>query len=446
MKYSGNSLLGQVPKNWSVKRLKNTGCLYGGLTGKAGDDFNVNDGDDYMLYIPFTNIFNNFVIDTSNLHKVRIDPKETQNLVMRNDLLFLMSSEDIDGVGKPAIIESQIENLGLNSFCKGLRINNTSVFCKFLFYYLLSHPARELVRREAKGFIRINLRQDKLACTPVLLPPLPEQQRIAAYLDEKCADIDNLVSVEEGMIEELQAYKQSVITEAVTKGLDPDTPMKNSGVEWIPFIPATWAVEPLKANFEFGKGLPITKEDLRETGEPVISYGQIHAKFNTGTTTRPELLRFVSSSFVETNPQSLTQRGDFIFADTSEDTDGCGNCAYIDTDYPVFAGYHTIIARPKNEKIGKYFAYLFRTDYWRNQIRCRVAGIKLFSITLKILAHNTVIIPPVQEQQRIAAYLDEKCADIDALIAIKRGKIEELKEYKKSLIYEAVTGKIDLSA
>ena len=161
-------------------RLKNVGFLYGGLTGKTGDDFNVeDDNESYMLFIPFTNIFNNSIINPNQLYKVKVSNDENQNLVQKNDLLFLMSSEDYDGIGKPAILEDSIDNLGLNSFSKGLRITNQDIYPKFLFYYLSSHVSRELVRREAKGFIRINLRQDRLHCCKIILPafmsskPLP---------------------------------------------------------------------------------------------------------------------------------------------------------------------------------------------------------------------------------------------------------------------------------
>ena len=136
-KDSGIEWIGQIPKEWEVCRLKNVGYLYGGLTGKAGDDFNVGDEDtSYMLYIPFTNIFNNDTINPDQLFKVKIESGEVQNLVQKGDLLFLMSSEDFDGVGKPAIMEEQVENLGLNSFCKGMRVTNSETNSKYLFYLL----------------------------------------------------------------------------------------------------------------------------------------------------------------------------------------------------------------------------------------------------------------------------------------------------------------------
>ena len=125
--------------------------------------------------------------------------------------------------------------------------------------------------------------------------------------------------------------------------------MKDSGIEWIETIPQGWDVARLKALFSFGKGLPITKDNLVENGNAVISYGQIHSKINTGTKVLPALIRFVDDSYLTNNPQSLVHKSDFIFADTSEDLDGCGNCAYIHEEMLLFAVYHTIILRAKED-------------------------------------------------------------------------------------------------
>lgn len=214
---------------------------------------------------------------------------------------------------------------------------------------------------------------------------------------------------------------------------------KDSGIEWIETIPQGWDVSRLKALFCFGKGLPITKENLVEKGNAVISYGQIHSKINTGTKVLPELIRFVDDSYLTSNPQSLVHKGDFIFADTSEDLDGCGNCAYIHEEMLLFAGYHTIILRSKEEADNRYLAYLFKTDSWRSQIRSKVSGVKLFSVSRKIFADASVILPPCHEQRSISDFLDCKCAEIDAVIERTKATIEEYKKLRQAIITDAVT-------
>lgn len=205
-------------------------------------------------------------------------------------------------------------------------------------------------------------------------------------------------------------------------------------------IPSDWSANKFRQVFSFRKGLSITKDNLVDEGVPVISYGQIHSKLNTGTGLNDSLIRFVPETYMKTSADCLARYGDLVFADTSEDYDGIGNCALIDTEAPIFAGYHTIIARPIGTHVdSKYFAYLFQTDLWRAQIRSGVMGIKVFSVTQKDLRETMIFLPPLSEQHAIAAYLDRKCGQIDEIIADLQRQIECLQSYKKSLISEVVT-------
>lgn len=224
--------------------------------------------------------------------------------------------------------------------------------------------------------------------------------------------------------------------------------MKDSGVEWIDEIPESWSIVRLKQVFSFRKGLSITKDNLVEKGIKVISYGQIHSKSNTGVCLNDSLIRYVGEEYLETGEKCLVKKNDFIFADTSEDLDGAGNCVYIDSNEDIFAGYHTIILTPINSKSmneWKYFAYLYKTDCWRSQLRSRVSGIKLFSITQKILKQTEVILPDTKEQKKIVNYLDKKCTQIDEIIEKEKQVIERLKEYKQSVITETVTKGLNLN-
>ncbi len=214
---------------------------------------------------------------------------------------------------------------------------------------------------------------------------------------------------------------------------------KDSGTGWLEKIPSHWKIVSFKRLFSFGRGLSITKADLVEEGIPVINYGQIHSKQNTGTRIEQHLLRYIPESYTEGYESSRVNSGDFIFADTSEDLEGCGNCVYIDKDYLLYAGYHSIIAKSIQSDDNKYLAYLFKTDCWRSQIRSSVYGVKVFSVTQSTLNDSTVILPPIEEQMTIASYLDQKVGQVDAAIAEKEQMLEDLKAYRSSIISEAVT-------
>lgn len=215
--------------------------------------------------------------------------------------------------------------------------------------------------------------------------------------------------------------------------------LKDSGIDWIDEIPFDWTVKPLKWIVKFGKGLQITKDNLVEQGIPVVSYGQIHSKTNNGTHLHGDLIRFVSETYLESNPLSLGKKGDIFFADTSEDYAGIGNAVLVDIDTPVFAGYHTVIVRPDDTSYSRYLAYLFLTDAWRSQLCSRASGIKVFSITQGLLKKTTIILPPTEKAVVMTDYLDRKCSQIDAIIARQQEVIEKLKAYKLSVITEAVT-------
>lgn len=216
MKDSGIKWVGDIPEGWSVDRLKSIGKLYGGLSGKSGDDFNVNEEDTYALFIPFTNIFNNNVIDLNKLYKVKVVEGEIQNEVSKGDILFLMSSEDYEGLGKSCLMNDSVPSLYLNSFCKGLRITAENIHSPYINYMLLSTPMRHMIMSMGNGFIRINLRAEKLITLPILLPTFTEQQEIADYLDKKCNGIDQLISIKQQKIVELKDYKKSLIYEYTT--------------------------------------------------------------------------------------------------------------------------------------------------------------------------------------------------------------------------------------
>ena len=210
-------------------------------------------------------------------------------------------------------------------------------------------------------------------------------------------------------------------------------------------LPKGWRRVRLKRMFSYAKGLNITKADLVDDGVAVVSYGQIHAKHNTGTHLDPSLIRYVPEEITAACPNSKLKKGDVVFADTSEDLEGVGNCVLNDSDGEVYAGYHALIASARFPEHSKYLSYLFQTDAWRGQIRTRASGIKVFSLTQRVLNPVTVILPPLPEQKRIAAFLDAKCADIDKAIAAKRKQLDLLEgQWKNEITRQVVLGGVDL--
>lgn len=430
MKNSGVEWLGKIPNHWRIRRIKNLFELRNEKNYEALEDVNL-----ISLYTDKGVVQHSDLTETTGNKAVTADGYK---IVKEDDIVVNIILCWMGAVGRSAY--NGVTSPAYDVY-KPLHDTNS----KYYHYLFRTSQFNGECYRYGRGIMLMRWRtySTEFRAISVPLPPKDEQERIVEFLDKKLDDVDRLIGNVQTQLEKLKAYKQSLITEVVTKGLDSTVPMKNSGVEWIGEIPEKWSVVPLKSKFSFGKGLPITKDDLVEEGIPVISYGQIHAKWNTGVTTHENLLRYVNESYLESNSSALVKKGDLIMADTSEDRDGCGNCAYIDIDETVFAGYHTIILNALNSENNKYFAYLFLTDNWRSQIRKAVSGVKLFSISRRILGCVSVLVP--NNAENIVNYLDAKCAYIDRLIAIKQAKIEKLEQYKRSLIYEYVTGKKEVS-
>ena len=213
----------------------------------------------------------------------------------------------------------------------------------------------------------------------------------------------------------------------------------NTDNEWFPEIPVGWGLEPLKKFASTNTGITFTKADLVEDGNAVLSYGQVHAKSNPQTFVNPDLIKYIPDTFVESKESAKVNLHDFIFADTSEDLAGCGNCIFIAEPIDLYAGYHTILLRNSGLECGKYFAYQFISDEWRSQIRKRVKSVKLFSVTQGILNQTFILIPPKEEQEAIAAYLDKECEKIGREIELLERKADAYSRLRRSLISRAVT-------
>lgn len=216
LKKSGVKWMGEIPERWSVYRLKDLGYLYSGLTGKSGEDFRSEDLSSTKPYIPFTNVLNHLEIDPSQVSLVLMKENERQNTVRKNDLIFLMSSEDYESIAKSSLVPTEICETYLNSFCRGFRLTSHLVYAKYLNYELSSILYRDHLRLEARGFTRINIKVDRIESMSVAFPSVPEQRAIASYLDDHCGRIDHAISIVDKQIDAYKRLKKSLINEVVT--------------------------------------------------------------------------------------------------------------------------------------------------------------------------------------------------------------------------------------
>lgn len=284
--------------------------------------------------------------------------------------------------------------------------------------------------------LRSSLTETDFGQIKTCIPPYTEQQKIADYLDKICGEVDEMVALQETMIEELKAYKQSVITEAVTKGLNPNVPMRNSGIDWIGEIPEHWDnCAPLKwfVNIILGKMLQSDAKSSDDSLEDYICAKDVHF----GGIEYSDLKKMYFSQ--EEKKQYKIQKGDMLVVEGGA---GAAGASIVQTDIDnIYIQNSIMIARPARCVDISYVCYSLFSLVSRGYVDyvCNKATIPHF--TKEKLSKTVIALPPMDEQRIIASFLDTKCSEIDSLIALKQAKIEELKEYKKSVIYEYVTGK-----
>lgn len=438
-KPSGIKWLGEIPHHWEVRRLKYLvkRIIGGGTPDTSNLQYWANDENEGYLWVSIEDITNaDFITDTKRYINQSGLANSSAKLLPPFSILYSIYAS----LGKIAYSN---KTLATNQAILGIQPNEL-LFYKFLFYYL-QNTTNHIISF-SNTTTQNNISLFIVANHKIPLPPLQEQKEIAEFLDKKCEKIQNYINKKQKLITLLQEKKQALINEVVTKGLNPNIEFKNSGIAYLGLIPHHWEVKKLKILFSLGNGLNITKQDFVSYGIPCVSYGEIHSKYPCRLDTSIHKLPYVSETYLADKPQSLLTKGDFVFADTSEDIEGSGNFTSIQSYMPVFAGYHTIILKPKISEINDlYFSFLFDSFGIRSQIRKEVCGVKVFSITKSILKEIQCLLPPLQEQEEIAEFLDSKVAQIDLVIEKTKKQIELIKEYKNTLINEAVCGRVACS-
>ena len=417
MKDSRIEWLGAIPSHWEIKRGKNCLTL---LSRSVLDDDDIitcfRDGEVTLRKNRREEGFTNALLE------IGYQGVNAGDLVVHGMDGFAGAIGISDSRGKA----SPVLNVMDSPNCK-----------RFLMYYLRSLANKEVFLSLSTG-IRVrscDLRWNKLAVLPFILPSLPEQTAIAAYLDEKCGTIDEIIAEAKASIEEYKAWKSSVIFEAVTKGLDPHAEMKDSGVEWIGKVPRHWKVCTLKRLCsQITDGSHFSPETV-DDGFPYITAGDVSGKgLNYAATKKISTEDFENLQRAGCRPY----KGDVLLVKDGATT---GRTGLMIDDTPCVALSSVAILRPAATVNSAFLMYLMMSELLQFQIRMSMAGSAMPRTTLSKLVEYKALFCENEEQLDIVKYLDEKCAAIDGIIAEKEALIADMEAYKKSLIFETVTGK-----
>jgi type I restriction enzyme, S subunit len=431
-KDSGVEWLGEIPSAWTNNKIKFLGYTYGGLSGKSGKDFGEQENIISKRFIPFTNIANNTFIKDDNLGYVVINKGEEQNKVKKDDLFFLMSSESYEDLGKSSLLELNLEDTYLNSFCKGFRITNKSINPRFLNYLLSADVYRKLLYTQGNGFTRINLRLEKLNDLEFYVPSKQEQQQIAKFLDNVTQKMDTLIQKQENLIKLLKEKRQAVISHAVTQGLNPDVKFKDSGVEWLGDVPEHWGVGLLSTLFDNNKD---KNKGMKNNNLLSLSYGKI---VNKDIDTAFGLLPESFESYQIVKPGYIILRLTDLQNDKKSLRTGLVTEKGIITS--AYVGLKKKSKSIGNEKFIHYYLHTF--DIYKGFYGMG-SGVRQ-SLNFDELKKLRFLVPPINEQDEIVNFIDDKTTKIDTLIKKATKSIKLLKEKRTALISAAVTGKIDV--
>lgn len=419
MKDSGVEWIGEIPKSWRTMEIKYyCDSIYAGGTPQSTNT-SYWGGD-----IPW--------IPSGSCHdcKIYYAPKtiteegfnnSSTKMIPSNTALVAMTGATCGNTGY--LTFESCANQSVTAYVQ----NNTRADSIFIWYLLQSAKQHLLTYQTGGAQGGVNVENCKNLKVPFV--PLETQHRIADYLDSKCAKIDSIIQCEQAVIEKLKEYKLSVITEAVTKGLNPDVEMKDSGIKWIGETPNSWLVQKFNrcATIKSNLVSPENYEDY-----PQISPDSIEK--NTGNILGKKTVR--ESGVMSWN--HFFFKGQIIYSKirpllnkvTIAPYDGLCSADM----YPIDTKNNT-----------KFMVYMMLSDYFVSQVGLVTENrVKMPKINQNELGSILVSIPPIDEQQTIANYLDNKCNAIDIVINEKKSVIDKLNEYKKSLIYEVVTGKMEV--
>lgn len=309
--------------------------------------------------------------------------------------------------------------------------------CVIRFVYYTLFPLFDYERAKIPAYMQPSLRIEDLKTYNLYMPLYTEQKKIADYLDKTCLKIEEIIAEAKASIDEYKELKQSVIFEAVTKGLDKNAEMKDSGYDFIGCIPSEWEMCKVRHLGTAQNGISIGG-DAFGSGHPFVSYGDVYKNYSL-----PKTVDKLVQSSEEDRKRYSVKKGDWFFTRTSETIEEVGFSCVCEETIPdaVFAGF-LIRVRPFNNRIYTGFAkYYFRSNHLRTFFVKEMNLVTRASLAQGLLKDAPVVVPPYDEQIEIANYLENKCEIIDGIIKDKESTINDLEAYKKSLIYEVVTGK-----
>lgn len=425
MRDSGIAWIGVIPQDWEIVRAKSLYCSAKEIAGDRADDFE-------RLALTL-----NGVIKRSKEDSVGLQPEKFSGyqILKKGELVFKLI--DLENVATSRVGLSPYTGIVSPAYIvlsKQSRVKDLVV--RYSMYHFLSMWQREIFNQMGDNGVRSSLNAKELLNIPHPFPSIYEQKRIVAFLDAQCAEIDAVLEKTRASIEEYKKLKQAVITQAVTKGIRGDRPMKDSGIEWIGDIPAEWEIRKIFRAINKVGDIDHYMPDSVDDGIPYLMTGDLQEKLSDVNLKRCKKVSFQDYEMLSS--KISVSKGDVIFARYAT----IGTVCFVDTEDNILVSYACLIIKPNSSLLyGEFLFYYLKSTAFLEEIKQYIKANTQANVGLDSVSKAKIALPSVHEQQKIVEYLRDKCKKIDALIAKKQQYLTEIENYKKSLIYEYVTGK-----
>lgn len=434
-KPSGMEWVGDVPEHWEVRRLKHVASIQ-----FSSVDKHTIEGEEPVRLCNYVDVYyNDFIKEGLEFMAATATRSEIARFqVHHGDVLVTKDSESWDDIAVPAYVAEELDGVLCGYHLAHIRPDLRKLIGEYLFRAFRSSGINDQFRVAANGITRFGLGKYWLDNGLFLVPPVEEQQAIAAFLDRETAQIDTLIEKKQRQIELLQEKRSALISHAVTKGLDPNAKMKESGVEWIGSIPAQWEVKRLK--FLVSEPLKYGANEAAELDDPELPrYIRITDVDENGRL-RDETFKSIPEDVAR---PYLLKEGDLLLARSGATV---GKSFYYEPSWgrAAYAGYLIRARFNPTKTMPRFINYFTNSQQYWQWLGSSFIQATIQNVSAEKYANLIVPVPPFEEQKRIVSYLDSMWQRLNNMADKVRQSIQGLKEYRSALISAAVTGKIDV--
>ena len=429
---AGIDWLSDIPAHWDVRRLKSIADMR-----VSNVDKHVKDGELPVRLCNYVDVYQGERItgDIPFMQATATESEIARFKLQLGDVLITKDSETWDDIGVPALVEYAASDLVCGYHLAVLRPLKSSLDGGFLFRALQSSLVSSQFHVSANGVTRYGLTHQAIKSILLPVPPLAEQSAIVRYLDRADERIQRAISAKERLIELLTEHRQAIIHRAVTRGLDPDVRLKDSGVEWLGDVPAHWRVTPIKRTFaSMDYGISASASDSGVIR--LLTMGDL----NQGRVTVP-----TTGGVNSVDESLLLKKGDLLFNRTNSQELVGKVGLFVGYPTPVTFASYLVRLRPNSQNKPEYLNVLLNDAIILSHIR-REAIPSLHQSNLNPTRYGRIKVPlpPLNEQVSIMEHLDRATADIDAAIASAQRQIDLLRKYRTRLVADVVTGRVDV--